>query len=842
MHRPGLMCEGLVRLDTKRDGLVFVGLLIFTLICVGPGMAIPPPVSCYEVITLNEGDSIATAVGNVCNGGTIILNPGTYSQNDITISKNITIRANTSYGGTAANTIIDAGGADRIFVKVGLSDFTIASLSLRNGASVTGGAIINADGNLIITGSTIAGCSASQYGGAIDNIDGTVTITGSTISGCTAAYGGAISSENGAVTITGSTIADCPATYGGAINSDRDTVTITGSTISGCSAARGGAIWSYGSTILITGSTIAGCSASQNGGAIYGTWGSAVTIDSSRITGCRTTGGDGGALSTLNGGTVTVRNSSTITGCSASHQGGAIWSDGAVTVAGSSVIDHCTAAGDGGAIYSSGGSVTITGSTFSVCSSGGYGGALLGSGSVVAITDAAFTGCTAVVGGGAIAVAGSGTTSILSSDFEGCLTGAGGGGAVLAFPTTTIHFSRFHGNDATTSPGTAVRFVSTFSDATANWWGSNSGPGAAYAGDPAAVASWLVLGATAEPAAIITTGTSAIRFNLTFDSDGNAHNPAGGHVPDRIPGTWAVVAGSGTVFPSAGTTTDGVNTTQFTPSGTGSTNISATVDGQTVYISVAVSPVPAPPVVTLDTSNNDNGFPSGAVAPAVTGEGNPPPMTVTVNIGGDSKAWQAVVTGTKLSDLIVTGTEQHGLAGNQTAPPGTVFQYISLAPARYGTVANAVIYFTIPQAWLDANHINPKSIVLYHQTANGWEALPTTVVSTKDGTVYFSAQSTGFSLFAIAGTPTVATPATVATTQAVTGSMVQTPAPVAVTKVPATTQTTAPPTATPQPAAPSPLVNIVLAIVAIGILAGGGFIARRWWIRRQNPVLFREYD
>ena len=39
-------------------------------------------------------------------------------------------------------------------------------------------------------------------------------------------------------------------------------------------------------------------------------------------------------------------------------------------------------------------------------------------------------------------------------------------------------------------------------------------------------------------------------------------------------------------------------------------------------------------------------------------------MTVTVNIGGDSKAWQAIVTGTKLSDLIVTGTVQPG-SGSQ---------------------------------------------------------------------------------------------------------------------------------------------------------------------------------
>jgi DNA-binding beta-propeller fold protein YncE len=219
-----------------------------------------------------------------------------------------------------------------------------------------------------------------------------------------------------------------------------------------------------------------------------------------------------------------------------------------------------------------------------------------------------------------------------------------------------------------------------------------------------------------------------------------------------------------------------------------------------------------------------------------------PLMTVTINIGGDSKARQAVVTGTGLRDLIVTGIMQNGPGSNVTALPGTVYQYINLVPARFSGITKAVISFTVPQAWLDENHIAPGSIVLYHQAANGWEALPTTVLSTKDGTVYFSAESASFSLFAIAGTPAPTTPATVATTQGTINNVVQPPAPsAAIVKAPVTTQTTAPPAIAPQPAAPSPLLNIVLIIAAIGVLAGGGFMVRRWWVRRQNPALFEEY-
>jgi hypothetical protein len=116
------------------------------------------------------------------------------------------------------------------------------------------------------------------------------------------------------------------------------------------------------------------------------------------------------------------------------------------------------------------------------------------------------------------------------------------------------------------------------------------------------------------------------------------------------------------------------------------------------------------------------------------------------------------------------------------------------------------------------------------------------MLSAKDGTVYFSAQSNGFSSFAIAGTPAEPAAVTAVATQEIisTPEPQQTPAPAAVAKEPVTTRTTAPPATTPQPAASSPLVNIVLVIAAISVLAGGGWYARRLWIRRQNPALFEE--
>ena len=292
-------------------------------------------------------------------------------------------------------------------------------------------------------------------------------------------------------------------------------------------------------------------------------------------------------------------------------------------------------------------------------------------------------------------------------------------------------------------------------------------------------------------------------------------------------------------------------------SGIGTYPVSLTVSGtsgthtlnRAGYIRVFPVPTPPIPAATLGPDTDDDrsaspGQMSASTTTTIRAE-TAPPVTITVNIGGDSKAWQAIVTGTKLSDLIVTGTVQPGPGTTRIAPPGIVYQYISLVPARFTSISKAVIHFTVPQVWLDENHIDPKSIVLYHQTANGWEALPTTVLSTKDGTVYFSGESGGFSLFAIAGTPKSVTPPGIITTQQILNSPVpeQTLVPAAVAKAPVTTQTTVPPVVSEAPAGSSafPLIPALIGVGCAAII-GGGWYVRRWWIRRQNPALFAEHD
>jgi hypothetical protein len=898
-----------------------------------PGDPVPAPFNSAgygnPVITMPEsaafdgigpGESLQAAIDAANDGDTIYLDPGTYNEHGITISKNIILMANESAGGNRDNTIIDAQRLDHIFHVTGAFALTIDNLTLQNGTiSGRGGAIYAPlGGTLTITSSSFSNFSATGGGGAIYTLYTTTTITSSSFSHCSTTgdaedeSGGAIYSNYGSLTIISSTFSDCTATtngvFGGAVEAF-SSLTITSSTFTDCSANDGGAIDIY-SDATITSSTFINCAAT---GAVAQGY------------------GNGGAIWFMGSGPVVIT-SSVFSGCSATDSGGAFYDryDPSTVIITSSTFSDSSSGGDGGAIYIDESTLTVDSSSFTGCLASGNGGAISTYSGSFAIASSTFSGCTATQSGGAIDNYG-GTMMVTSSIFTG--NSAADGSAIDSQSSgSSVHFSQFYQN---TAPGNDVIHSPTNEfDARNNWWGTNDGYSGmilgSYVADP-----WLVLGITADPPAVNTAQPSIIRTNLTFDSTAGDTSSTGFFVPDGITTTFAVTSGSGSVSPGTDGTINGVAQTTFTPMYGESVTISGTVDDQPVYITLPVTQgAPALTGITPNTGINtstvgitnlagvsfvntgttrvvltrightnitatgvtvvDNtqitgtlpiigaaagawdvvvinpdgqegvlphGFRITAPAPgptpptpeptynqydtgSSTSDFSPstfPLMTVTVNIGGDSKAWQAIVTGTKLSELIVTGTVRHDSGSNLTAPPGIVYQYISLVPARYSTISSAVINFTVPQSWLDENHIPPGSIVMYHQTANGWDALPTTLLYTKDGTVFFSAQSAGLSLFAIAGIPVVTTPGPV-TTPGTLSSQAQEQAPVPVSKThePFTTQTTAPPAAAAQPAAPSPLMVIILLIAVAGVLGAGGFFVRRWWIRRQNPALFED--
>jgi len=254
------------------------------------------------------------------------------------------------------------------------------------------------------------------------------------------------------------------------------------------------------------------------------------------------------------------------------------------------------------------------------------------------------------------------------------------------------------------------------------------------------------------------------------------------------------------------------------------------------YVTVsgtAPTPTPVPTVTTAPAAASNGGDDTPRIVLW--------PMNVTVNIGGNSAAASATVTGTGLSDLVVTGTPGSSPGSGISPPPGTAYQYIGIVPARFTSINGATITFTVPPSWLDEHHIKREDIGMYHYVNGAWVALPTTVISTANGIVTFTATSPGFSLFAIIG---MAEPDTTTGQQPqmignLAGATTRSPAPVM--NVPAATTPVVAETVPPHATAPDiPLP--VIAVAGLVALAAGGIIARRWWIRRQNPTLFQECD
>jgi len=505
-------------------------------------------------ITISPGTSLSMTIASADPGDIIILNPGTYSENGITVRKNITIAADTKHGHGPSDTIIDGKSASpRIFTVPGSDFLTIDNLTIRNGRAKNGdmgsagynGGAIESHGPVLIISSTITGCLAGNGG------DG-----GTQYAGGKGGKGGAISSA-GPVTLISTVISSCKSgkggdsTYmagdggaGGALWSD-DLVTVTSSTITGCSTgdgetgSNGGAGGAIASSedVIVTSSTISGCftgnggtrgkdSMGGSGGAIFS--GESVTLISSIISDCRT--GDGGG----SGGN--------------SGRGGAIMSWGSVTVDSSTITNCSTGKGGPGG-------------------SGGKGGAIwvyMG----LAATSSTFTNCSAGTGGagGTDGIGG----AIFNSDVR-ILIGS--------HETATIRSCRIEYNSLPEIAGPI--------DATGNWWGTNNVP-AGFVGAGATADPWLVLGLTADPAAITVGQNSRIRASLTSDSNGNDTSQSG-IVPDGIPTSFTTNSYPSDIFPTVTGFKGGSAVTVFSPKSAGTANVTVSVGDQTMSTSVTAT-------------------------------------------------------------------------------------------------------------------------------------------------------------------------------------------------------------------------------------------------------------
>jgi len=306
-------------------------------------------------------------------------------------------------------------------------------------------------------------------------------------------------------------------------------------------------------------------------------------------------------------------------------------------------------------------------------------------------------------------------------------------------------------------------------------------------------------------------------------------------------------------------------TTPTTSPVTTTTTVPVTTPTTSPVTTTTTVPVTTIPAATGGAEADTSGDTGRATSFVATSPGTPAGGTMTFAVNeplsagstGYSYAIRSVsiVVGETLgsTDLLVTdaGSTSH-------APDGrTVVGIVAISPVGVNpsAISSGTIAFAVSESWLTDHGLTPADIVLMRYHDGVWAELPTTYQYEAGGACYFTATTPGFSYFAITSRA-----GTVSADTTVTGTTAA-PVPVSATHVaamtsaasalvnaapggisaPVTTATTAVPAGT-DGSSGIPVFIILAGIDAIAVVAVGAFLIRRWWIRRQNPTLFKEYD
>jgi PGF-pre-PGF domain-containing protein len=262
-----------------------------------------------------------------------------------------------------------------------------------------------------------------------------------------------------------------------------------------------------------------------------------------------------------------------------------------------------------------------------------------------------------------------------------------------------------------------------------------------------------------------------------------------------------------------------------------------------------------------DTSGDTGRATSFAATAPGTGAGGTMTFAINEPLSAGSTAYPYAISAVSIvpsetlgsTELIVTGD---GATAN--VPDGRmVAGIVAISPVAVNpsSISSGTITFEVSGAWLSAHGLTPADIVMMRYHDGAWAELPTTYQNAAGGADYFTATTPGFSYFAIAArTGTASANATVTEPAAASVPLgtiqvaaMTTTVPASANAAPAgksapvTTATTAVPAgATGSPG--FPVLAILAGIGGIAVVAVGAVLARRWWIRRQNPALFRDYD
>jgi len=161
-------------------------------------------------------------------------------------------------------------------------------------------------------------------------------------------------------------------------------------------------------------------------------------------------------------------------------------------------------------------------------------------------------------------------------------------------------------------------------------------------------------------------------------------------------------------------------------------------------------------------------------------------------------------------------------------PPGTAYMYFDIEVKNPGAAKiEGKVEFKVAKSWIAADNIDEAMVKLnrYDESGGEWKALPTHKTREDNATVYFEAETLGFSLFCVTGEKKVEAAATATAT------------PTPTTAVAAATPAAAPAaTPTPTPVSKTPGFEVIFAVVALLIVYTVMFRKKRrkgrWHVRK----------
>jgi PGF-pre-PGF domain-containing protein len=100
------------------------------------------------------------------------------------------------------------------------------------------------------------------------------------------------------------------------------------------------------------------------------------------------------------------------------------------------------------------------------------------------------------------------------------------------------------------------------------------------------------------------------------------------------------------------------------------------------------------------------------------------------------------------------------------AAPGTTYAYFTITKTNIqdADIKTVKLKFKVEKSWVTSNNIDIATIALNRYADGQWTKMPTTKLSEDSDYIYFEAETTALSVFAVAGQSVITTTTTLPTT------------------------------------------------------------------------------